>query len=97
MRRKLNMRNTEKSVNTVSTFDCIARSVFLGLQMLKWLSGLPSLKQGMDLRPQEAAQEAFTFDISMIPFEAALRCAQFNTTVKTNCSSTTMITNNKHQ
>ena len=59
-RRKLNMRNTEKSVNTVSTFDCIARSVFLGLQMLKWLSGLPSLKQGMDLRPQEAAQEAFT-------------------------------------
>ena len=27
------MRNTEKSVNTVSTFDCIARSVFLGLQM----------------------------------------------------------------
>ena len=34
-RRKLNTRNTEKSVNTVSTFDCIARSVFLGLQMLK--------------------------------------------------------------
>ena len=34
VRRKLNMRNTEKSVNTVSTFDCIARSVFLGLQML---------------------------------------------------------------
>ena len=33
VRRKLNMRNTEKSVNTVSTFDCIARSVFLGLQM----------------------------------------------------------------
>ena len=32
-RRKLNSRNTEKSVNTVSTFDCIARSVFLGLQM----------------------------------------------------------------
>ena len=36
-RRKLNMRNTEKSVNTVSTFDCIARSVFLGLQMKRWV------------------------------------------------------------
>ena len=32
-RGKLNIRNTEKSVNTVSAFDCIARSVFLGLQM----------------------------------------------------------------
>eukprot|EP00956_Cyclotella_meneghiniana_P003552 scaffold4380_cov53-Cyclotella_meneghiniana.AAC.5 len=46
----------------------------------RWLSGLPSLKQGMDLRPQEAAQEALTFDIFMIPFEAALHRTQFNTT-----------------
>ena len=46
----------------------------------------------MDLRPQEAAQEALTFDISMIPFEAALRRTQFNTTVKSNCSRTTMFT-----
>ena len=60
---------------------------------LKWLSGLPSLKQGMDLRPQEAAQEAFTFDISMIPFEAAVRRTQFNSTVIiSNCSRTTMFT-----
>ena len=58
---------------------------------LKWLSGLPSLKQGMDLRPQEAAQEALTFDISMIPFEAAVRRTQFNTTVISNCSRTTIM------
>ena len=58
---------------------------------MKWLSGLPSLKQGMDLRPQEAAQEALIFDISMIPFEAALRRTQFNTTVKSNCSRTTIM------
>ena len=49
----------------------------------------------MDLRPQEAAQEAFTFDISMIPFEAAVRRTQFNTTVKSNCSRTTMFTTNR--
>ena len=49
----------------------------------------------MDFRPQEAAQEAFTFDISMIPFEAALRHTQFNTTVKSNCSRTTMFTTSK--
>ena len=46
----------------------------------------------MDLKPQEAAQEPFTFDISMIPFEAAVRRTQFNTTVISNCSRTTMFT-----
>eukprot|EP00956_Cyclotella_meneghiniana_P004543 scaffold5584_cov76-Cyclotella_meneghiniana.AAC.13 len=38
-------------------------------------------RNGFKTTRKEAAQEALTFDISMIPFEAALRRTQFNTTV----------------
>ena len=42
-----------------------------------------------------SSSRGFDFDISMIPFEAALRHTQFNTTVKSNCSITTMFTTNR--
>ena len=67
--------------------------LMLQIEVAQWTAKFET-RNGFKTTRSSSRDFDFDISISMILFEAALRHTQFNTTVKSNCSRTTMFTTN---